>query len=107
MSLFPLSVSSNGRYLQSPDGTPYEIKMDSTQYAFFNISPTDQNTYFTNRQGKGFTAIFHVAIEHFYTLNKAPLDFNSDLPFTKRLDGATYTGSPNGTTVARDRKSVV
>ena len=100
MAKYPLSVSSNGRFPQSPDGTPYPIKMDSTWYAEFNLDPTDQNTYFANRQSKGFTAILHTLIEHIGTLNKPPLDFNSVLPFTKRLDGGTYTGSPNGTTTA-------
>jgi hypothetical protein len=39
-----------------------------------------------------------VTIEHKFTLNKPPLDFASNLPFTTRLDAAAYTGSPNGTT---------
>ena len=40
------------------------------------------------------------AIEHKFTSNKPPLDFAGNLPFTKRLDGTTFTGSPNGTTSA-------
>jgi hypothetical protein len=63
-----------------------------------NLTPSDQDFYLNDRTGRGFNAVLIEAIEHKFTANKPPLDFASNLPFSKRLDGATYSGSPNGTT---------
>lgn len=95
---FPLTVHASGRYLVDAMGAPFITIGDSTWYAHYNLSLTDQATYLDDRVAKGFNATFVGCVEHQFTLNKPPLDFDSNLPFTKRLDAATYTGSPNGTT---------
>lgn len=100
MALFPLAVAPGARYLKTASGAPFAVAMDSTWWAAFNIDTTDQATYFADRIAKGFTATLLTVIEHKGTLNKPPLDFVSNLPFTKQLGGSTYTGSPNGTTSA-------
>ena len=98
MSRFPLSVHSSGRYLISPDGTPFFILGDSGWEAVHNLNSTDQNSYLDDRIKKGFNAELFEAIEHKFTQSKPPKDLAGNLPFTKRLDGGTYTGSPNGCT---------
>ena len=56
----------------------------------------DINTFLGTITGQGFNAVSGNLIEHHYTTVKPPKERGGNLPFTKRLDGATYTGSPNG-----------
>jgi hypothetical protein len=97
-SIFPLTVSSNGRYLVEQDGTPFPILGDSGWEAPLNLNASDQDAYLTDRVGRHFNAVLFEAIEHKLTSNKPPKDLAGDLPFTKRLDGQPFTGSPDGTT---------
>ncbi|HEY8098248.1 MAG TPA: DUF4038 domain-containing protein [Methylobacter sp.] len=96
--IYPLKVSTDSRSALTPLGRYFFIALDSAWYSHFNLNPTDQATYLADRLSKGFNAITAMAIEHKFSLNKPPLDFVSNLPFTKQLGGSTYTGSPNGTT---------
>lgn len=95
--VFPLTVSSDGRHLVQADGTPFLICADTTWSLFVDIPLASINTYLTDITGKGFNAVMGNAIEHHYTLIKPPAERGAALPFTKRLDGSSYTGSPNGT----------
>lgn len=98
--IFPLTVSSDGRYLKQNDGTPFLICADSTWSLGVDIPiPTataDINSFLTTITGQGFNSVMMNAIEHHYTVVKPPKERGGNLPFTKRLDGATYTGTPNG-----------
>lgn len=98
MSHFPLSVASNGLYLVGADGSPFFILGDSGWEVPHNLTSSDQDSYLDDRLQKGFTAELFEAIEHKFTQSKPPKDLAGNLPFTKRLDGTTYTGSPNGCT---------
>ena len=100
-SIFPLSISSDNRYLRKVDGTPFLIKADTTWSLFVDIPLTGTrgiDAFLTTITGQGFNAVSGNVIEHHYTVVKPPKNQNSDLPFTKTLNGSTYTGSPNGTT---------
>ncbi len=97
---FPLSVHASGRYLVDRTGTPFQVRGDSSWWMPYNLSVSDQKKYFANRVARGFNSVLLTAIEHKGTVNKPPKDFSNALPFSKRLDGAAYTGSPNGTTSA-------
>ncbi len=99
-SIFPLTIESGGRYLKKNDGTPFLICGDTTWSLFVDIPLADVNTFLATITGQGFNAVSGNAIEHHYTTVKPPKERGGNLPFTKRLDGATYTGSPNGTTGA-------
>ncbi len=99
-TLFPLSISSDGRYLKRSDGTPFLICGDTAWSIFVDIPLADINTFLSTITSQGFNAVSGSAIEHHYTTVKPPKERGGNLPFTKRLDGATYTGSPNGTTGA-------
>ena len=96
-SIFPLSLSSNGRHLRKSDGTPFLICGDSTWSLSVNLPAADQATFLDDCVAKGVTSVMSNAIEHHYTVVKAPKDVDGNLPFTQRMDAATYTGSPNGT----------
>lgn len=96
-SIFPLSVSASGRYLQQSDGTPFLICADTTWSLFVDIPIASLNMYLNDITAKGFNAVMGNAIEHHYTLVKPPKERGGALPFTQRLDGSAYTGSPNGT----------
>lgn len=94
---FPLKVSGNQRYLVDQNNVPFPILGDSGWEVAHNLVRADQDTYLADRAARGFNALIVEAIEHKFTTKKPPMDFASNLPFTRRLDAATYTGSPNGT----------
>jgi outer membrane lipoprotein-sorting protein len=104
---FPLKVSSNQRYLVDSNNVPFPILGDSAWEVAHNLVPADQEAYLADRSGRGFNAVLVEAIEHKFTSKKPPMDFNSNLPFTRRLDSATYTGSPNGTTSTSGSGTIV
>jgi hypothetical protein len=94
---FPLRVSANGRYLEDQNGVPFPILGDATWSAPHNLNAADQQVYVLDRVSRGFDSALTELIEHKFTIKKPPMDLAGHLPFTKRLDGAAYTGSPNGT----------
>lgn len=100
-TIFPLTISSDGRYLKKSDGTPFLIKADTTWSLFVDIPLTGTrgvDAFLNDITGKGFNAVSGNVIEHHYTVVKPPKNQAGDLPFTKTLNGSTFTGSPNGTT---------
>lgn len=97
---FPLSVHSSGRYLVRPDGTPYLLCADTTWAIEVNIPLSSISAYISTLVSQGFNAISLETIEHHYTTIKPPKERGGLLPFTQRMDGTSYTGSPNGTTGA-------
>lgn len=100
-TIFPLTISSDGRYLKKADGTPFLIKGDTTWSLFVDIPLTGTrgvDAFLDDITGKGFNAVSGNVIEHHYSVVKPPKNQNGDLPFTKTLNGSTFTGSPNGTT---------
>lgn len=68
---WPLSVSSNGRYLQRPDGTPFIAIGDTPWSLAVNCTTTQIDSYLADRSSKGCTAILFNAIEHEYS-NQTP-----------------------------------
>ena len=99
-SIFPLSVASNRRYLQDAKGAPFPILGDAGWEASHNTDRAGQRVYIADRVSRGFNSVLAITIDHKSTVNKPPRDFAGNLPFSKRLDGQAYTGSPNGTTSA-------
>ena len=97
---FPLSVASNHRYLQDAKGVPFPILGDAAWEASHNTDYAGQRVFIHDRVARGFNSVLAITIDHKSTLNKPPRDFAGNLPFSKRLDGQAYTGSPNGTNSA-------
>jgi len=102
---FPLKVSGNGRYLVDQNGVPFPILGDAGWETSHNLTPADQAFYLTDRTGRGFNAVLQEAIDHKFNASKPPEDIVGNLPFTKRLDNAAYTGTPNGCTSANGNVS--
>jgi hypothetical protein len=93
---FPVKPSSNGRYLVDQGGLPFPILGDAGWSASKNLTSTEVGQYLDDRLARGFNSVLTEAIEHKFTINKPPQDRGGNLPFSRRLDGAAYTGSPNG-----------
>lgn len=99
-SIFPLTVAPNGRYLRQNDGTPFPICANSTWSLAVNLPIADLSSFLSTVTGQGFNTLMFNAIEHNFTVVKPPKERGGLLPFTQRLNGTTYTGSPNGTGAA-------
>jgi hypothetical protein len=97
-SIFPLTIDAGGRYLKKNDGTPFLVCGDTTWSLFVDIPLAGINSFLAGITAQGFNAVSGNAIEHHYSVVKSPKERGGNLPFTKRMDGATYTGTPNGTT---------
>lgn len=95
---FPLVLSLDHRSLQDQNGVPFPILGDAGWEAPKNLSLADQGVYLDDRAWRGFNAVLIEAIEHKFTVAKPPNDLAGNLPFSRRLDGNAYTGSPSGTT---------
>ena len=54
---FPLSVSSNGRYLQQADGAPFFMNGDTPWQLVGNCTNAQITTYLEDRAAKKFNAI--------------------------------------------------
>jgi hypothetical protein len=89
-SMFPLSISSNGRYLQQADGTPFLLKGDTVWSLATNATTTQIDSYLDDRQAKGMTAVLFSAPERAYT-NQTPTyrNVNGDDPFTSHSGDTT------------------
>lgn len=64
-STFPLSVSENGRYLQTAEGKPYLVLADTAWAIFSGVSKEDVLIYLDDRQAKGFNTVLSSAL-HFW-----------------------------------------
>ncbi len=85
---FPLKLSANGRYLVTQKGTPFRIQGDSAQSLISNLTYAEAETYFADRQRKGFNAININLLEHKFAVH-APANRNGDAPFRKPGDFST------------------
>lgn len=99
-NIFPLAVSADSRTFQQADGTPFLICADTTWSLFVDIPLAGVASFLNTITGQGFNAVMGNAIEHHYTVVKPPAERTGLLPFTQRMNGTSYTGSPNGTTGA-------
>jgi len=92
VTVFPLKVSPNSRYLVDQNGTPVPIFGDAAWEAIQNLTITEVRTYLDDRVAKGFNAVIMELIEHCFTphtprwANKA-----GDLPF----DSSNHFDQPN------------
>ena len=80
--------SSNRRYLIDPNNLPFLIAGDSPQSLMVNISTTDADMYFANRQSHGFNAVWINLLCTTYTAGNADgSTYDAILPFTGYLPG--------------------
>ncbi len=85
---YPLKISANGRYLVDQNRKPFRIQGDSAQSLITNLTYTEAETYFADRQAKGFNAVNINLLEHKFALN-APANRKGDAPFLTPGDFST------------------
>ena len=85
---FPLKISANRRYLVGQDSRPFRIQGDSAQSLIANLTYAEAETYFVDRQKKGFNSVNINLLEHKFALH-APANRNGDAPFRTPRDFAT------------------
>jgi Protein of unknown function (DUF4038)/Putative collagen-binding domain of a collagenase len=78
--VFPLKISANGRYLADQNGRPFRIQGDSAQSLIANLTYAEAETYFADRQKKGFNSININLLEHKFALH-APANRDGHAPF--------------------------
>jgi hypothetical protein len=91
---FPLSVSANGRYLVSPNGTPFRLQSELAFLLSTMATASDIITYLDNRKARGFNAFELLAIASDLSGGTAPFNWhrqnrNGDEPFTSVGDLST------------------
>jgi hypothetical protein len=92
VTLFPVIVSGNSRYLQDRNGMPFPI-LGRTAWFITSLSETDYKTFIDDSVAKGYNSIeFHV-VNHDPRGNNEPFGGNGALPFTTRLDTSAWAGS--------------
>lgn len=98
---FPLAAHSSGRYLVTPQGARFSPLGRASWYVL-SLSVTAYKSYLDDTISKGFNAIEFKAPGRDAGANNAPFNGASDLPFSKKLDGTTYTGSFTYSNIAND-----
>jgi hypothetical protein len=85
--------SANGRHLVDQANVPFLIAGDSPQALMVNISTSEADMYFANRQSYGFNAVWINLLCNTYTAGRANgSTYDGILPFTGYLSG--HSGDP-------------
>ena len=85
---FPLSVSTDGRYLVDAKGAPFRIQGDSAWSLIANLTYAEADQYLTDRRTRGFNTVLVNLIEHKFAV-QAPANRSGDGPFTSPGNFAT------------------
>src|ERR1700730_17858318 len=81
--VFPIQASGDGHYLVDQGGTPFRITGDSAWAIPYNLSPTDAQSYITQRHAQGFNLVLMTAIDNAYGNGRADFStYDGILPFT-------------------------
>jgi hypothetical protein len=80
---FPAGVSASGRYLVDQSGDPFLITGDSPQALMVNLSESQANAFFANRQKRGFNTLWVNLLCGTYTGGRGDAStFDGIRPFT-------------------------
>jgi hypothetical protein len=83
--VFPLKISSGGRYLEDQTGSPFFVNAESMWSILVQCTYANADVYLLDRQSKGVNTILVQLIAKFTT--NAPNNINGHSPFT----GANFT----------------
>jgi hypothetical protein len=95
--VYPLKVSTSGRYLVDQRDRPWRIQADAAWTMSVNATPDEVDTYLTTRERQGFNSFYLMAIVHqngFDAAKKAPRNRQGDQPFAKAGDFSTAATTP-------------
>ena len=91
---FPLAISANRRALEDQNGVKFPI-LGRVAWIIISQPEPDYIAFLDDTVAKGFNAILLQVLDHDGHANTPPRDGNNALPFTRRLDGASWSGSIN------------
>jgi len=87
-AVYPVKVRSHDRYLVDQNNTPFLVMGDCPQSLTVNLSVSQANSYFSNRQAHGFNTMWVNLVCTTYTGGRADgSTFDGILPFTGYLPG--------------------
>lgn len=89
---FPLTASSNGRYLVDRVGRPFPI-LGRNAWSIIGLTAAEQQQVIANTVFRRFSSIEVWIPAHFAGSVNLPKDGANNLPFTKRLDGSAWSGT--------------
>jgi len=89
---FPVSYSSDSRYLQDHNGNPVPI-LGRAAWFLISLPTSGYQTFLNDTLSRGYNAIEMITMDHDPRGNNAPYDGAGNLPFLKRLDGGSWSGS--------------
>lgn len=92
---FPVKAHSGGRYLLDNHGLPFPV-LGRVCWMIMRMNVADYTTVLDDTRNKGFNAIEMKAPITPSVDNGTGRDFAGNLPFQRRLDGATWTGTASG-----------
>jgi hypothetical protein len=107
VAVYPVKISANNRYLVDQNNAPFLIMGDCPQSLTVNLSLSQTDTYFSNRQAHGFNTLWINLVCTTYTGGRADGGtFDGILPFTAYLPGGNNLShfdlsKPNETFFAR------
>jgi chitodextrinase len=88
--VYPLKVGPTGRYLVDQSGTPFMIVGDAPHSLLANVSTADAETYFANRQARGFNSVWIELLCNTYTGGRSNgSTYDGIVPFTTAGDFST------------------
>ena len=79
--VYPLKISTNGRYFVDQNNTPFFINGDTPWSLIGQVSNEDADLYLQDAVRKGLNSIIVTLTESFYADN-APANYYGDMPFT-------------------------
>jgi hypothetical protein len=87
---YPLKKSANGRYLVDQNNVPFLLAGDAPQSLMVNISESDAELFFANRQSHGFNAAWINLICNTYTAGRSDSStYDGLVPFSTPNDLST------------------
>ncbi len=84
--VYPLQISSNGRYLVDQNNHPIYITGEQAWSLITELSNSDVNVYLSDRASRGYNALWLAAADNTYQ-SDPPYDYYGDAPF----DGPDFT----------------
>jgi hypothetical protein len=99
---FPVAVSQDRRYLVDEAGSPYLIVGDSPWSLSTNLSVSDMDYYFADRQAKGFnTALVGLLVSTYIGGREDLSTYDGLRPFTSGTGASSDLSTPNSAYWAR------
>jgi chitodextrinase len=93
-SIYPLTTSTDGRYLVDQNGNPTPI-LGRTAWFIASLNTADMHTFIDDTAARGYNAIEFNTMNHDSRGNNEPFDGYGNVPFLKTLGGANWSGSLN------------